>query len=131
MSTDQESLDTSYKKRLERARELSENKNYEEASALYHQLIDEAKENKDDPLILWVELAWIYYYLKRFESTIICLNQVVAHADEYEKMVESLSVEELLKQSHCTLDSLTFDGDSSADSPEDQQTFFTVSTDAH
>lgn len=88
MSPNQENSDTSYKKRLERARELHENKNYEEASALYHQLIDEAKENMDDPLILWVELAWVYYYLKRFESTIICLNQVVAHADEYEKMVD-------------------------------------------
>ena len=55
MSSSRNNNFTSYKKRLERARELYSNEKYEEAAALYHQLVDEAVANDDDPLVLWVE----------------------------------------------------------------------------
>jgi len=78
--------ENSYSKRLKRARELFKSENFEEASILFHQLIDDAKKEQIEELDLWVELGWSYFHLKRFESTIICLQQILKNQADYDKI---------------------------------------------
>ena len=76
----------SFAQRLKRARELYRSEEWNSAATLYHQLIDEAPKYHMDPYELWVELAWTYYHLKRFESAIICLKQVAEKSENYVKI---------------------------------------------
>jgi tetratricopeptide (TPR) repeat protein len=69
--------------RLKRARELYQQEHYSEAAVLYHQLIDAAGNAPAQVKELWVELAWAYFHIQRFESTLICLKQVWQDAGDY------------------------------------------------
>lgn len=77
-----------FNSRLLRARSLFEKGDFEAASFIYHQLIDEANDKTIGIVELWVELAWAYYRLNRFESTIICLKQVIEKPRNYNKIFD-------------------------------------------
>jgi tetratricopeptide (TPR) repeat protein len=78
----------SFSKRLIRARELYRTGDWNAAATLYHQLIDEAPKYHMSSYELWGELAWSYYHLKRYESTLICLKQVTEKSPDYPKMAD-------------------------------------------
>ena len=69
--------------RLNKAKDLYQKEEWEAAAILYHQLIDESPANDFSPFELWVELAWVYDHLGRYESTIICLKQVIEKNPQY------------------------------------------------
>jgi tetratricopeptide (TPR) repeat protein len=62
-------------KNLKKARHLIEKRQYTEAQSLYQTALNEAKDNKEKAII-WAELSWNYYYLKKYDSVINAIENV-------------------------------------------------------
>jgi len=62
-------------KNLKKARHLIEKKQYTEAQSVYQTALNEAKDDKDKAII-WAELSWNYYYLKKYDSVINAIENV-------------------------------------------------------
>ena len=62
-------------KNLKKARHLIEKKQYTEAQSVYQTALNEASDNKDKAII-WAELSWNYYYLKKYDSVINAIENV-------------------------------------------------------
>ena len=60
---------------LKHARQLIEKKQYAEAQDAYQAALNEAKDNQEKAII-WAELSWNYYYLKKYDSVIHAVNNV-------------------------------------------------------
>ena len=62
-------------KNLKKARHLIEKRQYTEAQSLYQTALNKAKDNKEKAII-WAELSWNYYYLKKYDSVINAIENV-------------------------------------------------------
>ena len=61
---------------LQKARMLIDKKEYKEAQAAYQAALNATKDKKEQSII-WAELSWNYYYLKKYESAISAIENVL------------------------------------------------------
>jgi len=69
-------------KNLETARELFEKKEYAKAESLYKQ-IEQKSENLEEKAIIWAELSWLYYNLKKYDKSIESADKVIINDENY------------------------------------------------
>jgi tetratricopeptide (TPR) repeat protein len=60
---------------LQKARTLIEQKKYDDAQEAYQAALNDAKDRRDQAII-WAELSWNYYYLKKYESVLLAIENV-------------------------------------------------------
>ncbi len=60
---------------LKKARNLIEKKEYGQAQSFYQAALNEAKDNREKAII-WAELSWNFYYLKKYDSVLQAIENV-------------------------------------------------------
>ena len=70
-------------KSLDKARELIERKQYNEAQQVYQTALNECTDNKEKAII-WAELSWNYYYLKKYDSVLHAIDNVYNFDPSYQ-----------------------------------------------
>jgi tetratricopeptide (TPR) repeat protein len=61
---------------LQKARMLIEKKQFKEAQSAYQEALNATKDKKKQAII-WAELSWNYYYLKKYDSAISAIENVL------------------------------------------------------